>query len=207
MKRTATFFGVIGMVIMMMLFLVLLGCQKKQTKVNIDQEPLEAIVETNFETVFWYVKAFNPQGKLLDVKAVDADGHTYEVKAIQDSDQTSVMDIKAFVNDEILPVKVILSEDKYMPVKAITANGTLLDIKAYTEDDKKLDVKGTRQSGNIIHLSVVDEDGLLYNIEAISPKGWINDVKGIKMMKEPLETVINGIDVFAHIKSIPQQYQ
>ena len=207
MKRTATFFGIIGMVIMLMLFLVILGCQKKQPQVNIDQQSLEAVTDTNFETVYWYVKAFNPQGKLLNVMAVDADGHTYEVKAIQDSDQTSVMDVKAFVNDKILPVKVLVSLDKYMPVKAIDEDGTIIDVKAFTEEGEKLDVKGTRQSGNIIHLSVVDKDGLLYNVEAISPKGWINDVKGIKMMKEPIEMVINGVDVYAHIKSIPQQYQ
>ena len=206
MKRTVTFFSVIGAVLLMMLFLIVLGCQKKQPQVNINKDVLEDVAQGNFETVFWYVKAFNPEGKLLNVMAIDAEGHTYEVKAIQDSDQTSVMDVKAFVNDKILPVKVLVSLDKYMPVKAIDEDGSILDVKAFTEDGQKLDVKGTRQSGNIIHLSVVDQDGLLYNIEAISPKGWINDVKGIKMLKEPIEMTINGVDVYAHIKSIPQQY-
>ena len=206
MKRTITFFSVIGMVLLMMLLMIILGCQEKQAQINIDQEALEEVTDGNFETVYWYVKAFNPEGKLLNVMAVDKDGHTYEVKAIQDSDQTSVMDVKAFVNDKILPVKVLVSLDKYMPVKAIDEDGTIIDVKAFTEAGEKLDVKGTRQSGNIIHLSVVDKEGLLYNIEAISPKGWINDVKGIKMLKEPIEMTINGVDVYAHIKSIPQQY-
>ncbi len=207
MKRTLTFFSVLGIVLLMMLVLILLGCQEKQTQVNIDTNPMIEISDANFETVYWYVKAFNPEGKLLNVMAVDADGHTYDVKGIQDSDQTSVMDVKAFVNDKILPVKVLISLDKYMPVKAIDEDGTIIDVKAFTEDGQKLDVKGTRQSGNIIHLSVVDKEGLLYNVEAISPKGWINDVKGIKMMKEPIETTINSVDVFAHIKAIPQQSQ
>ncbi|MBT8253274.1 MAG: hypothetical protein HKN00_00570 [Flavobacteriaceae bacterium] len=206
MKRTITFFSVIGIVIMMMLGLILLGCQKKEPKVNIDQVAIEEEAEGEFETVYWYVKAFNQKGKLLSVMAVDEDGHTYELKAIQDADQTSVMDVKAFVNEKILPVKVLVSLDKYLPVKAIDEDGTILDVKAFTEEGDKLDVKGVRQSGNIIHLSVVDKNGLLYNIEAISPKGWINDVKGIKMMKETVEMTINGVDVYAHIKAIAQQY-
>ncbi len=206
MKRTVTFFSVIGLVMMMMLFLILIGCQKKQPQVNINQDAIEEAGGGEFETVYWYVKAFNPQGQLLNVMAVDEGGHTYEVKAIQDSDQTSVMDDNAFVNNKIHHVKLLLSLDKYLPVKAIDEDGTILDVKAFTADGQKLDVKGTRQSGNIIHLNVVDEEGLLYNIEAISPKGWINDVKGIKMLKEPIEMTINGVDVYAHIKSIPQQY-
>jgi len=65
-------------------------------------------------------------------------------------------------------------------------------------------VKGVRQSGNIIHINAISENKELYNIEAISPNGWLNDVKGVKMLKTPVEVVVNGVEVFAHIKAIPQ---
>lgn len=181
---------------------LIFSCKNDTTNINIEQQP-EAVQIDYSKDIIWHIKAFHPNAKLLDVKAI-IDGHTFDVKAIQNSDQTSVMDVKAFVNDKILPIKIIVSEDKYMPVKAIADDGTLIDIKAITEDGQILDVKGVSQSGNIIHIKAIAKDGEFYSIEAISPKGWINDVKGIKMSQRPIEETINGVAVFAHIKSIQQ---
>jgi len=190
--------------ILAILFLISLifSCKNENPTINIDQQSEAVQIDTSTD-ILWHVKAFHPKAKLLDVKAI-IDGHTYDVKAIQNSDQTSVMDVKAFVNDKILPVKIIVSEDKYMPVKAIDSDGTLIDIKAITEDGQILDVKGVSQSGNIVHIKAISKEGEFYNVEAISPRGWINDVKGIKMSQRPIEETINGVDVFAHIKSIQQ---
>lgn len=186
-------------------FLLLLGCKKEQTKININQEAIEAAEVSDFKTVIWNVKAYHPSGKLLKVKAL-RDGHEYDVKAIQDSDQISILNVKAFVNDKILPVKVLVSSDVFMPVKAIDVDGSIIDIKAITEDGQILDIKGISQSGNIVNLRAIDKDGEFYKIEAISPKGWINNVKGVKLLESTVEQTINGVDVYAHIKAMPQTY-
>ena len=83
--------------------------------------------------IYWHVKAYLPDAQLLNVKAIDKDGNIHDVKAIQDSDDTSVLDVKALVNGKRLPVKVIVKGgDVYYPVKAIDADGTLIDIKGIT---------------------------------------------------------------------------
>lgn len=189
-----------------LVLLILVGCKNDETRININQEAPELGSE-DFKEVIWHVKAFHPDGKLLDVKAIDKDGNIYDVKSIQNSDQTSILDVKAFVNGRVLPIKILVSSDVFLPVNAIADDGTIIDIKAITPEGDKLDVKGVRQSGNIIHIQAIDKDGRSYNIEAISPKGWINDVKGIKMLKTPVELTLNGVDVYAHVKSVPQQNQ
>lgn len=189
-----------------LVLLMVVGCKNDNTKININQEAPE-IGSEGFEEVIWHVKAFHPDGKLLDVKAIDAAGHTYDVKSIQNSDQTSILDVKAFVNGRVLPIKMLVSDAEFLPVKAIDDDGTIIDIKAITPDGEKLDVKGVRKSGNIIHIHAISKDGETYNVEAISPKGWINDVKGVKMLNTPVELTLNGVDVYAHVKSVPQQNQ
>ncbi len=184
---------------------ILLGCKNEKTQINITQDSSEA--ETNnLAEVIWHVKAIHPDGKLLDVKAIGEDGTIYDVKAIQDTNQNSILDIKAFVKGKRLPVKVLVSEDKYMPVKAIDVDGTIIDIKALTADGEILDVKGISQSGNIINIKAINKEGEFYSVKAISPKGWLNDIKGVKISKDPVEVVINGVEVYAHIKALTQSY-
>ena len=48
-----------------------------------------------FKEIIWHIKAFKPQVKLLDIKAIDKEGNRYDVKAIQDSEQTNLLSIKA----------------------------------------------------------------------------------------------------------------
>lgn len=92
--------------------------------------------------VIWHVKAIHPEGLFLDVKALDEDGHNYDVQAIQDADQTTLMDIKVLMNGKRIPVKILQSDGRFMPVKAITKDGQILDIKAFNLKGEKLDVKG-----------------------------------------------------------------
>lgn len=160
--------------------------------------------KAKFKEVLWHVKAFKPDLNLLKIKAIDKNGSMYKVKAIQNSEQTSLLDVKAFVKGKRLPIKMLVGEEKYYAVKAIDEEGNILDIKAITDDGKLLPLKGVSQSGNIIHIRVIYQDMIFYNVLAISPDGTTNDVKGIKMNPENVETTVNGIEVFAHIKSIPQ---
>lgn len=158
--------------------------------------------ESNKE-VFWEVKAYKIFNKLLDIKAIDKDGKMHEVKAIQNSEDVSILDVKAFIGDERLPIKMIIkNNERYYPVKAIDGNGNLIDIKAITPEGKILPVKGVSKTGNVVHMRAIGEDQSFYNIIAMSPKGEFNHVKGIKMLDNPVETIINGVSVYAHVKSI-----
>lgn len=174
----------------------------------IDSDKPEANVMWQTDTlpkILWAIKAYRPDSKLLSVKAIDAEGNIHNVKAIQNSNNTSVLSIKAFIDDEILPVKMIVNEnDRYLPVKAIDRDGNLIAIKALTEDGEKLDVKGVSKTGNIVHIRAIDKEGTLYNVVAISPEGYMNNVKGMKMGQDVVETTIQGVKVYAHVKAIHQ---
>lgn len=199
-------FKATGIATILGFFILLLGCTNgKKKEINITQDANEIESEI-LDEVIWHIKAIHPDGKLIDVKAIDKEGNVYDVKAIQDSDQTSDLDIKAFVKGKRLPVTVLVSEDKYMPVKAIDTDGTIIDIKALTKDGQVLDVKGVSQSGNIINIKAINKEGEFYGIKAIAPKGWLNDVKGVKTGKDPVEAIINGLEVYAHIKGVTQSY-
>ena len=154
--------------------------------------------------ILWNISAIHPAVSFLDIKAIDKDGNMYDVKAIQNSDQRYLIDVKALINGKRLPVKMLLSDDEYAPVKAIGEDGTIYSIKAITPEGDKLDVKGVSQDGNIIDLKAISKEGEFYAVKAISPSAQLNDVNGIKMSKLKLEKVVNGVEVFAHIKAVQQ---
>ncbi|WP_223549958.1 hypothetical protein [Aestuariivivens sp. NBU2969] len=195
-RKIAAFFG---------FFILLTSCKDDKTVVNLVQDS-NSTESDNLTEVIWHIKAIHPDGKLLDVKAIGEDGTIYDVKAIQDENQRSILDIKAFVNGKRLPVKMLVSENMYMPVKAIDTDGTIIKIKSLTAEGEMLDVKGVSQSGNIINIKAINKEGKFYGVKAISPNGWVNDVKGVKMEKETVEGVVNGVDIYAHIKALTQSY-
>lgn len=169
---------------------------------RVDSDKPETVLEPD---ILWDVKAYLPEAKLLKIKAIDKDGKMYPVKAIQSFDDTSILDIKAIINGEYLPIKLIVKDDDvYYPLKAIAKDGTLIDVKAVTEEGEILPVKGVGKSGTIVHVRAIGKDSAFYNIFAISPEGKVNDVKGIKMLKVNVETIINGVSVFAHVKALGQ---
>ena len=116
--------------------------------------------EKEFKVIIWNVKAVSDEGTNLDIKAFDAEGNKFDVKAIQESKQHSFMNIRAFVNKNELPIKILVSEDEFAPVKAFGRDGTIYDVKALTKDGTKLDVKGISRSGNIIHVKAINTDGM-----------------------------------------------
>ena len=138
------------------LFLVLVslmtGCKEKPAaEVTPEPEMSQEIADVS-EEVIWHVKAVHPEGRFLDVKALDEAGNIYDVKAIQDADQRQLMDIKALMGGEKMPVKILVSTDEYAPVKAIGNDGTIYDIKALTPEGERLDVKGVSRAGNILDI-------------------------------------------------------
>ncbi|NNK86758.1 MAG: hypothetical protein HKO90_00615 [Flavobacteriaceae bacterium] len=188
-----------------MFWLMLIVCATafaQEPEFDFNKQDADLILQ-NPDITLWHVKAMRPEAKILHIKAIDAQGNYYPVKAIQDSEQTALMDIKAFVDGKRLPVKLIVKQgDRYFPFKAITEEGELMDIKAITPKGEKLDVKGVSKSGNIVHIRAIGKDNAFFNVVSISPKGRINDVKGIKMTKGTVEVIINGNEIFAHVKSV-----
>jgi len=157
----------------------------------------------NQTETLWEIKAYKIFEKLLDVKAIAKDGKQQDVIAIQYGDDSSLLDVKAIIEGQRLPVKLIIkNSERYYPVKAIDNNGTLIDIKAITPEGDILPIKGVSKSGNTVHLRAIKDDHIFYNIIAISPDGEFNHVKGVKMIDNPVETIINGVSIFAHVKSI-----
>lgn len=172
------------------------------SKVKSQVEPLNDIqIEGE---VIWHVMAIHPEGDFLDVKAIDGDGRIYDIKGIQNSDQTTLMDIKVLMNGKKIPVKILQSDGRFMPVKGITENGEILDIKAFNRRGEKLDVKGVGHSGNVIHIKAITKNKEFYGIKAISPSGQLNDVKGVKATRDPIEGSINGVLIHAHVKAVSQ---
>ena len=173
---------------------------------QIPDKTTESLIKPEVEItddIYWQVKAYHPDVKLLRVKAVDGKGNYYDVKAIQDSDDTSLLNVKALVDGKRLPIKLIIIEnDDYYPLKAITEDGMIMDVRAITEEGLKLPVKGVSKTGNIIHLRAIDDNLEYYNIISISPFGEVNQVKGLKMMDSDVEAIINGVKIFAHVKAI-----
>jgi len=171
-----------------------------QERGNLNKPETEVLAET-----YWNVKAYNPTWGLLKVKAIDKDGKIYDIKAIQDSDDTSILNVKALIDGQRVSVKLIKTKgDLLYPVKAITQDGTILDVKAIDTDGEIIDVKGVSKTGNIVHLRAIRPQVIMYNIIAVSPDGKVNDVKGIKMMDQEVEAVIHGVNIFAHVKALTQ---
>lgn len=168
----------------------------------------ETQLPADIPDILWDIKAYIPGSKLIKVKAIDKKGKIYPVKAIQSFDDISMLNVKAIVNGDFLPIKLIVKDsvEKYYPLKAITIDGTLLDIKAISDDGEILPVKGISRSGNIINIRAISNDVLAqsFNVFAISPDGLVNDVKGVKMLQTEEETIINGVRVFAHVKALRQ---
>lgn len=154
---------------------------------------------------YWNVKAYSPDWGLLKVKAIDKEGNIYPIKAIQDSHDTSLLDVKALIYGKRVAIKLIkVKNDNLYPVKAIMDDGTILDVKAIDEDGEFIDVKGFSKSGNIVNIRAIRSQPIMYTIIAVSPDGRVNDVKGVKMTTQEVETVLHGVKVFAHVKALTQ---
>ena len=201
MRNYTANFKISSVVLVLMLFggAMVFG-QEPESKLGMQDDEL---IQKDQDITLWHIKALRPEAKILNIKAIDADGNYHPVKAIQDSEQTSILDVKAFVNGKRLPVKLIVKQgDRYYPFKAITEDGKLMDIKAINSKGERLDVKGVSKSGNVVHIRAISKNNVFYNVVAISPKGRINDIKGIKMTTGTVEATINGIEIFAHVKSL-----
>ena len=158
---------------------------------------------TDFKKISWKLNVETPDGKTLVVKAIDKEGNQIDVKAVQDSEQHSFMDIKAFTKEYILPVKVMHTEDEHAPVCAVSSDG-LYQLKAISEDNVQYDIKGISRSGRIINIKAINENGEFLDVKAIAPNGKTNYVHGIKIFDKEVEMTSKGHPVYAHLKALHQ---
>ncbi|WP_411895102.1 hypothetical protein [Winogradskyella sp. A2] len=198
MTTTAQYLKQSILCVLLILFVFSINAQEQKENVNKPETELHP-------EIFWDVKAYRPEAELLKVKAIDKDGNMHDVKAIQYSEDTSLLDVKLIMNGQRLPIKLVdMKGEAFHPLKGIDKDGNLIDIKAITEEGEILDVKGVSRSGNIVHIRAIADYGLFYNIISISPEGRVNNVKGLKMLSTKIEGVINGVPIFAHVKSMQQ---
>lgn len=160
--------------------------------------------KTDFERITWNVKVVTADGINLDVKAIDPEGNQFDVRATQDSEQHSFMNVKAFVDGYELPVKIMQSEDKYAPISAISTTGIIYEIKAITEDNVQFDIRGVSRSGRIINVKAINKNGEFLDVKAFAPDGKVNYVNGIKIFDKEVEMKIQGHSVYAHVKALNQ---
>ena len=166
----------------------------------------ESITETEeivkFNDIYWNVKAIHPDGKSFDVKVFNSAGEPFDIKAIQNSDQDNFLDVKAIVDGEQLPVKILVSKNQFTPVVAITNNGNAYKLKAITPEGEELQVIGVVRFGNIVIMKAVTKKGKFYGVKAISPTGQLNDIKGIKINFQDREMTSKGHSIYAHVKAM-----
>jgi hypothetical protein len=152
--------------------------------------------------VYWNVKAIHPDGQSLAIKAFDAAGKSFDIKAIQNSDQVSFLDVKAIVDGAQLPVKLLEGANQFVSAAAINNDGSKYYLKAVTGEGEKLDVKGVARFGNVVILKAITKNGDFYGVKALSPTGELNDIKGIKIARGEREMVLKGIGIHAHVKAM-----
>ena len=187
--------------VFMLGFIVMLtGCKNETSKEEASKAETEDIVK--FNNIYWNVKAIQPDGKSLDIKAFDTAGDPHDIKAIQNSDQDNFLDVIAIADGEELPVKILVSTDQYAPVSAINEKGITYDLKAITADGEQLDVKGVAKFGYIVLMKAITKKGSFYPVKAISPDGKLNDVKGIKINLQDREMTLRDQSIYAHVKAM-----
>lgn len=187
---------------------VLASCNNSTSKANNNETELDDTDDNDdadtFNTIYWNVKAIQPDGKSLDVKAFDDQGKAFDIKAIQNSDQDNFLNVKVIVDGKNLPVKMLESKNQFVPVAAINKDGDKYYIKAITPEGKKLDIKGVARFGYVVLMKAITKDGKFYGVKAISPDGKLNDIKGVKINYQDREMSLSGVGIHAHVKAMHQ---
>ncbi len=192
---------IIGYNLFILGFLFLLtACNNSASKDKTNKTETSDIEKVN--DIYWNVKAIYPDGRSFDVKAFNSAGKPFDIKAIQNSDQDNLLDVKAIVDGEKLPVKILVSKNQFTPVVAISNKGNAYKLKAITPEGGQLQVIGVVRFGNIVIMKAVTKKGKFYGVKAISPTGQLNDIKGIKITRGDREMTIKGHSIYAHVKAM-----
>ncbi|GGZ69975.1 DUF7486 family protein [Algibacter mikhailovii] len=176
------------------------ACNNSASKDKTTKTDTEEVKKVN--DILWNVKAIAPDGKSLEVKGFNEKGESIDIKAVQNADQTSFLDVNAIENGNKFPVKLLVSKTQFSPVTAITNTGDTYELKAITPEGEKLDVKGVARFGYVVMIKAITKEGEFYGVKAISPTGELNDIKGIKINFQDREMSLKGLNIHAHVKAM-----
>ncbi|TBN06720.1 hypothetical protein EYD45_02220 [Hyunsoonleella flava] len=185
---------------MLIMLFAVIGCKEGTSKDKTTKTETENVVK--FKDIFWNVKAIQPNGKSLDIKIFDNAGNGFDVKAVQNSEQDQLLDVKAFMEGERLPVKILVSKKQFSPVVAISQKGNTYKLKAVTPEGEQHQIIGVRRFGNVVIMKAVTQKGKFYAVKALSPSGKSNDIKGIKINPQDKEMSLRGSQIYAHVKAM-----
>ena len=173
------------------------ACNNGPSKDKTETDAIEKV-----DDIFWNVKAILPNGQSIDIKGFDNAGKPFDIKAIQNSNQDNLLDVKAILDGEKLPVKILVSKNQFASVVAITNKGNAYKIKAITPEGETMEVIGVARFDNIVIMKVISKKGKFYGVKAISPAGQLNDIKGIKINSQEREMSLKGQSIHAHVKAM-----
>ncbi len=169
---------------------------------------VKALPQMGFVGAFpkWSVRAIGPSGDFVPVIALDSKGGKHQVVALKEANNDHILNIKADVKGEMMPVKVTISEGTSIPVAAILPDGELAPLMAAANDTLMWPITAYSQMGNVIHIKAVGENEKAYGVKAISPNGILFDIKGLIFLGQKFEGNENGVNYKAHVKAIPQAH-
>ncbi|MBK8978832.1 MAG: hypothetical protein IPM29_23270 [Planctomycetes bacterium] len=150
----------------------------------------------------WTVRAIDPAGASVPVRALAGDGTTFDLHAFEVPGDRHVMDVKALRDGDRIAVKVGTGADG--AVVAITSSGDVLPVVATLPGGTDLPVRAVRRHGNIFDVKAIGPDGAFWGVKAVSPEGFLHDVKGLKLRATDVEGDVAGVPFEAHVKSLPQ---
>ncbi len=161
---------------------------------------------TEYATVerLWHVLAIDPHGWSLPVMAAARNGSLIPIEAIETPGNQHVMDVKALLGDERLPVKLMFGDAEHAPVQVIASDASVLDVQAIAADGRRFPVIGLLGAGNLSGIKAIGPNGAIYAVKAVSPEGFLHDVKGVKVLGERVEGTVSSVSFHAHVKALPQ---
>ncbi|HMW39571.1 MAG TPA: hypothetical protein PKD57_09215, partial [Saprospiraceae bacterium] len=154
-------------------------------------------------------------GKVMDLKAIDAKGHQFGIKAITPEGQfydvkgLKMMDkaremmigkTEVFAHIKAIPQNIISNKDSIWHIKCIHPSGVMMDVKAIDKDGKLQPVKAlagherlymmdvkAKIGGKWLPVKVLSSNDQYSPVKAIGMDGTIYDIKAITAKGDKLD--------------------
>lgn len=163
-------------------------------------------MEVKSKETSWQIKATGSNGSLLDIVALNKKGREYKVMAVAAGGSFVMLNVKAEVGRDLVPVKLIRKPEGIRMV-AVDYYGRQFPLKAKVAEGKYFDIEGGENCGKTIDVRALSDNGVDYLLNAISPEGDMYDIKGIKVKDNDKEGYLQGLEglitFYAHVKALP----
>jgi hypothetical protein len=163
-------------------------------------------MDVKSEETSWEIKATGNDGSLLDIVALNKKGREYKVMAVSAGGSFAMLNVKAEVGRDLVPVKLIRKPEGIRMI-AVDYYGRQFPLKAKVSEGKYFDIEGGENCGKTIDIKALSDNGVEYLMNAISPAGDMYDLKGIKVKDVDKEGYLQGLEgliaFYAHVKALP----